>query len=411
LGSPILTESVLLDLLPISGRGADMLRSIQGEIEKATILRTLYQRANDTIGGLPADVPTPPPIPESVWDRVKVVGENALDMLENGRELLTPAFREVDTAEVQIRRAERGEGKISQLRQALRRLIVAGLGREAEAVLKAQEDSLFALAAIGELLVTTFPFRVTMDEQYETIPRLLGRATVELSMRRQTDDLDGGKSSSPLALGNVTLVVDGFSAPVTAGNFIDLCLRGFYNDLTLRFNTSDEMPPDGDRPLQLAIGGSYRDGFVDPLTGSLRRVPLEILRLDPKRGNVPFYGAARNTKVFTKLPPVQTFRIPGAVGMNHPPSDGNGGSSEFFWLTEENLGDDGYFMGPAAEALNSKYSIFAYAVGGRRLFEQLRPGDVIDRAIVTYGADNLIKTKTASLTELLLNSGAEGDDD
>lgn len=29
----------------------------------------------------------------------------------------------------------------------------------------------------------------------------------------------------PKVLGNVTMVVDGYSSPVTAGNFIDLALR------------------------------------------------------------------------------------------------------------------------------------------------------------------------------------------
>jgi peptidylprolyl isomerase len=31
--------------------------------------------------------------------------------------------------------------------------------------------------------------------------------------------------------GNLTVVVDGYSAPVTAGNFVDLVQRGFYNGL------------------------------------------------------------------------------------------------------------------------------------------------------------------------------------
>jgi cyclophilin family peptidyl-prolyl cis-trans isomerase len=59
---------------------------------------------------------------------------------------------------------------------------------------------------------------------------------------------------------------------------------------------------------------------------------------------------------------VQSFRIPGAVASNHPPGDGNGGSSEFFWLGSGGLDEDGFNMVPDADALNSKYSIFGYIV-------------------------------------------------
>jgi hypothetical protein len=274
LGSPILTSSVLLDLLPVEGRQANQLRLVQTEIEKATILRTLYLRQQTQLeagGGAK-------PFPASVWDQVGKVALKALSLLEEGKRDLEPVFRDVDSAEAQIRRAERGEAKYALTRQSLQRLVAAVEKRDTNAVLEAQEGALYQLAAMGELLVPKFPFTVTTDEQYETIPRLLGRATVELSIRKDlTPEAVAAYSKKqgarvpeqPLSqfVGNLTMVVDGFSAPVTAGNFIDLCQRGFYNELPLRFNSTSEMGMGTNGTLPVVIAGSFRDGFVDPLTG------------------------------------------------------------------------------------------------------------------------------------------------
>ena len=58
--------------------------------------------------------------------------------------------------------------------------------------------------------------------------------------------------------------------------------------------------------------------------------------------------------MFTKAPAVQTFRIPFAIAMNHPALDGNGASSEFFWLQDENVEKDGYLMDQKVEALDGR---------------------------------------------------------
>jgi peptidylprolyl isomerase len=64
-------------------------------------------------------------------------------------------------------------------------------------------------------MVQGFPFEV--PEQYSNLPQLKGRATVEIKTNK----------------GQVTVVVDGYSAPVTAGNFVDLVQRGSITDWSL----------------------------------------------------------------------------------------------------------------------------------------------------------------------------------
>lgn len=406
LGTPILTESVLLDLLPIDGNRAKVLRAIQDEIEKATILRTLYRRVNySTTGSVVEQLPVPP----SVWDRVLAVSEGALEMLVEQRRELEPVFREMDSAEAQIRRAEYSESVFATAREALTRMAAGARAKLPPAVLSAQEDALLALGRIGELFDSGFPFQIDAGDMYDSIPRLLGRATVEVTVRREAD----GPRERAKVLGNVTMVVDGYSSPVTAGNFIDLALRGFYNELPIRFDgvpAEAQVGADNNETISTVVSGSYRDGFVDPATGALRRLPLEVLRVG-RRGNAPVYGAARNTKVFTKAPAVQTFRIPGAIAMNHPALDGNGASSEFFWLQDENLEKDGFLMSQGVEALDGRYGIFAYVVGNRKLLGRLKAGDVIEKVTVTYGEDNLIRPKSASFTDLLLKGGNSDEDE
>lgn len=61
----------------------------------------------------------------------------------------------------------------------------------------------------------------------------------------------------------LTLVVDGYNAPVSAGQFVDLVQRKFYDGMDIQradgfvVQTGD---PDGPE-----------EGFVDPATGKIRR--------------------------------------------------------------------------------------------------------------------------------------------
>lgn len=63
-------------------------------------------------------------------------------------------------------------------------------------------------------------------------------------------------------------MVDGYNAPVSAGNFVDLCLRKFYDNMTI--SRADGFV------VQFGDPEGPAEGFVDPETKEIRRIPFEV---------------------------------------------------------------------------------------------------------------------------------------
>lgn len=288
--------------------------------------------------------------------------------------------------------------------------------------LRYQEESLLHVGHLGELMVAKFPFSPPRNDErreddYFNLPRLFGRAEVTVffkEMEGQSSSNGGGSSSSSSTTsssststgdgfprtGNITLIIDGFNAPISAGNFIDLCQRGFYNRLPLT-NDKVRSGKKGETEIDLVVGGRYKTGFVDPITGKQRRVPLEIVRAETD-GNRPFYGQARNTGLFTRAPPLLSFRTPKAIGLFHPEQDGNGANSEFFWLRQDARCVE------TAKGLDGKYSLIGYVVGSGRqddLVPFLDGGFMIESVQVSWGYDHLVRSRVGFIDILL-----QGDD-
>ena len=182
----------------------------------------------------------------------------------------------------------------------------------------------------------------------------------------------------------ITLLVDGINYPITAGNFIDLCLKGYYDNERVSYQTYEDfgLPIiDSDSASSSSsvgssnsavnrnitiIGNTIKD-YIDPLTMKSRRVPLEIFREDKNRLRFTALGAAKNSVVFTKATPLQSFATYGAIGMYHPRMNLNGGSNAFFWCPMNHSSSITMNMMnelPHVKRLNDKYSLFAYVIEG-----------------------------------------------
>jgi peptidylprolyl isomerase len=216
-----------------------------------------------------------------------------------------------------------------------------------------------ALAKIGTLeasMVTGFPYPVPTE--YSNLPQLQGRATIALKTTK----------------GDINLTVDGYSAPVTAGNFVDLVNRGFYNDLAFTRAENDYVLQIGDPPGEEV-------GFIDPKTKKYRAVPLEVMVKGDKE---PMYGVTMEDAGRFREEPVLPFSSYGALAMARPENDPNGGSSQFFFfLFEPELTPAGRNL------LDGRYTVFGYVTSGQEVLGQLKANDKILSAKVIEGADLL----------------------
>lgn len=220
------------------------------------------------------------------------------------------------------------------------------------------EKSLDYVGLIESDLIKEFPFKV--PDQYANLPQLKGRAHVELVTEK----------------GNAIITVDGYNAPVNAGQFIDLVQKHFYDGLS--FTRADE-----NYYLQTGDPEGAADGYVDPKTKQYRTVPIEVRLPDQK---APTYGKTFEETGLSGVVPVLPFAAFGTVAMAHPNDNPNAGSSQFFiYLFESELTPAGLNL------LDGNYTVFGYVTDGKETLDKLRLGDKILSARVISGAENLVK--------------------
>ncbi len=240
------------------------------------------------------------------------------------------------------------QGDLDQLRIDLE-------GKKKEEILEHRAALLARVTAIEEMMLGEFPYEVPAE--YSQLAQLKGRATVEFETDR----------------GAVTAVLDGYSAPVTTGNFVDLIQRGFYNNIS--FNRAEDF-----YVLQTGDPEGPDEGFIDPKTKAYRSVPLEIL---VKGDKVPTYGVTLEDAGRYLDQPVLPFSAYGALAMARPNEDANGGSSQFFFfLFEPELTPAGLNL------LDGRYSIFGYVTGGQDVLHEIKAGDKITNVKVIKGLEN-----------------------
>ena len=131
-------------------------------------------------------------------------------------------------------------------------------------------------------------------------------------------------------------------------------------------------------------GGSNRGGGANGGGGQLKAPPT---------GGKLVYTAARNSALFTQAPLLTSFRVPGAVGLAHPPQDANGASSDLFLLggAATLVRDHEPEKGAIKYAVDGRYSVVGYVVRGLDLALSLQDGDIIDGVTVEYGSENLVR--------------------
>lgn len=137
--------------------------------------------------------------------------------------------------------------------------------------------------------------------------------------------------------GSILLRVFYSMVPYTAGSFLDLVNRGFYDGLS--FHRVEDWVVQGGDP-----NGNGTGNFVDPETGNVRYLKLQVH-------------------------PRLTHNQPGMVAMARSASP-NSASCQF------------YILRRAMPQLNGKYAVFGKVVKGMGTVSMIRPGDRIVSASI-----------------------------
>jgi peptidylprolyl isomerase len=246
---------------------------------------------------------------------------------------------------------------LADLTKTLMPLQEAIAAKDRNSIKPLSEKSLDYVGLLESQMVQSFPFQV--PDAYANLPQLKGRAIVEMETEK----------------GSFTMSLDGFSAPVNAGQFVDLVQQGFYNGLV--FNRADD-----NYFLQAGDPPGDADGYVDRKTGKVRTVPMEV-RVPGKKE--PIYGSPLADVGFDRVTPVLPFSAYGTLAMAHPANEPNGGSSQFFiYLFESDLTPAGLNL------IDGNYTVFGYVTEGEETLRKLKLGDKIISAKVIAGAENLV---------------------
>jgi peptidylprolyl isomerase len=246
---------------------------------------------------------------------------------------------------------------LDQIKDGLLVLREAQEVKDGETLLETRADLLKKVGQLEEVMVTEFPYEVPAE--FANLPQLKGRATVEITTNK----------------GMITMVADGYSAPVTAGNFIDLVEQGFYDGL--------KFVPSEDYVLQVGDPAGEEVGFIDPKTNEYRAIPLEILIRGDEE---PTYHYTLEEIGRYRDQPVLPFSAYGTVALARPEADADGGSSQvFFFLFEPELTPAGLNL------LDGRYGAFGYVIDGKEVLRSLKTGDVVESAKVIAGSENLVQ--------------------
>ncbi len=252
---------------------------------------------------------------------------------------------------------EKAVNLLSNLKEELNELGQIVNEKNKVSFIKVRRQSLKTIDNLESLLITNnFPYKI--PSEYDTLPRLLGRATVEIKTSK----------------GNMSAIIDGYNAPLTAGAFIDLSLKGFYDGLPI--NRAEEF-----FILQTGDPKGEEIGYVDPDSNQMRKVPLEIRT--PSFEDTLYGETFEDVGLYTETPTLP-FATLGTLGWAHSDYDLNDGSSQFFFFLYEAE------LNPAGRNLiDGRNAAFGYVIEGSEILNQLGVEDKIIEIKVLNGSENL----------------------
>lgn len=220
---------------------------------------------------------------EDISESLKVAGVKALDSVERNVRQASRALKQgrgLILSGLAKSKMDHGIELLNKLETGIDELQQIVEDRNRDAVGPKQKELLNYVGGVEEDMVDGFPYEV--PEEYQNMPLLKGRATVDMKVKV--------KDNPSLDECVFRIVLDGYNAPVTAGNFVDLVERHFYDAMEIQ-------RADG-FVVQTGDPEGPAEGFIDPSTEKTRTIPLEIMVNGEK---APFYGSTLEVSFVTIL--------------------------------------------------------------------------------------------------------------
>ncbi|MBC6475123.1 MAG: peptidylprolyl isomerase [Hormoscilla sp. GM102CHS1] len=225
--------------------------------------------------------------------------------------------------------------------------------------------ALLMAGCMSQATTTSGYERQASNQENSNLPRLLGKATVEMMVE--------GKDSP------IIINLDGTQAPITAGNFVDLVDRGVYDGLVFHRVVREPQPfvvQGGDpqskdpkfSPERLGTGS-----YIEPATSQARYIPLEIT---PQGSEEPVYSQTFKSASISVKPVLKHTR--GAVAMARSPYPDSASSQFYFCLAD-------------LPFLDGDYAVFGYVTEGMNVVDSIVQGDRIKSVRVVQGLEYLRK--------------------
>jgi len=254
-------------------------------------------------------------------------------------------------------------GFISRLDNALAKMEKGILYKDSSYTATYLNAALDAVSRIELTQATGLPYSIPRD--FANRPVLAGRASVRVTFHKADRSFTNVDTAEKSPKAEVVIDLDGFSAPVSSGQFLVNVMRGEYdgvkvtNDLSaivLNLGQKGSSDGDGSLPLEIMQRGEFEPKY---------NAPLDLLEDEY---------------------PVLPLSIYGAVALAHPAENVNGSSDKDFFIYKFERGMGG-LSGLSFD--EGQFSVVGYVTQGADFIDQVETGDTIEKVVVISGADRL----------------------
>ncbi|KAL4457505.1 hypothetical protein ABPG75_012370 [Micractinium tetrahymenae] len=284
---------------------------------------------------------------------------------------------------------EQARQLVADIQQQLERLSRAVDAKDPDRTSVRVANALEQVAALELLQAPGLPYQ--LPRQLAGYPALAGRAVVELTVEKasgQAAFVDPNSPDGPQKRATLLLVLDGYSAPITAANLLSNFQAGMYDNTPL--SVSGVAVLAGSQPEGEGEAGSGGSGGAAVPAGGARAAPAALpLEILPAGDFEPLYRLPLDVR--SGELPVLPLSIYGAVAMAHLP-DSDAGSSGyvsgrqwFIYLFDRQQ------AGLAGLSFDEgEFGVCGYIVKGLDSVGKLETGDRIVKAEILSGLDKLV---------------------